>query len=130
MCLITRQAPKRAEKPIIIYKCVTFDLKSPCFQFQYKVGETYETKLGFNITDFGYNKITEGFHAYLELSSAYAKLDDAWVNWVNDDDNETSVILKCEIPVGTRYITDYCSVATEKIKVLEILTKLDENQNY
>lgn len=121
MCLVTSSPKQIAKQPIIVYKCLQEDLVSPCYNFQYEIGKTYESKLGIE-DKIPTTIINEGFHCYTRLVLAKAFLKVSW--WDKTVAHlivhYTSRIVKCEIPVGSEYYTDGSEIVSNKLKILEI----------
>lgn len=113
MCLRTTQRrADTAKNKIVCYKVARLLDEKPTFvsmfmNFRYKSGGMPRREKNFRCISRN-SAVYHGFHSYTAMRHAYRM-----ANWYD-------VILKCEIPPGSRYYTsaDGCEYCSNRIKVI------------
>lgn len=102
MCLNTRETkPSIAETDITVYKIIFHNNYSQVQRFEYEPNKIYEIDhLEIEISESVFNTVSEGFHAFKNLSGALLVKDitkGAMIPWVMK-------IVEFTIPKGSEYI--------------------------
>lgn len=128
MCLHTKwEEPKKATKPITIYKILRRDFMAPYQGFQYKLGKVYSTELrkssdpaSFDDKAGGWKQkminnniklhsISEGFHSALTKKRL-----------IESEIQTIQIICKGVIPKGAKYYKDGTGlIVSSKIKIIK-----------
>lgn len=120
MCLIAlNNTVQIAKEPIIAYKVIRFNYKSPCRGFDYSpyvenLGETIYDVIPNPFFDYMNDKyiVEEGLHLFTDLQHAK--------EYIDDDLDE--LIFKCEIPIGAYFILGkYGEICTDRFKFINEL---------
>ena len=129
MCLFRQGKLQIADKDIVSYKVVNFNLKSQYYNFQYEIGKTYNKVWSEDFIKYCEEKSTIGgnvFHSSLDKNSAiwiygenshYDPIDGHQIPQLGTG----QILFKCIIPAGTKYFKGACSeIVSEQIIIKEI----------
>jgi len=121
MCLITNKQPQIATEDIEVCKFLTVDRKAIFYDFQYELGELYETTIAESLAEYTPFTITENMYLNSNFDDweedivdgkliAYGKgfhsIKKDKINiYINEMEN--SVTFKAIIPKGATYIEDF-----------------------
>lgn len=118
MCLLAlNNTVQIAKEPIIAYKVIRFNYKSPCRGFDYSPYLENPDKVIYDTIpnpffDYTCDKyvVEEGLHLFIDLQHAKEFATDT----VDD------LIFKCEIPIGAYFILGkYGEICTDRFKFIE-----------
>lgn len=129
MCLFRLGLCKIADKDIIVYKVINSNFKSQYYNFQYKIGKTYNKKWDKDFIDYCEHHGTIGgnsFHSNLSKEDAtWLYGEDSHYDPINGHKipklGTEQILLKCIIPAGTKYFRgSFSEIASEQIIIEEI----------
>ena len=95
---------RKARKPIVCYKLIRLKtdndgvrrLRSWFYGFHYELGKTYTENCFMREVDDSWHEVNVGFHSFANENDA--RREASIFDWGSDD-----VLVRCEIPAGSRY---------------------------
>lgn len=118
MCLVSKNNNVQiAKEPIIAYKILDWNYKSPYKEFDYSpyvenLGETIYDVIPTPFFDYmcGRYVVEEGLHLFIDLQHAKEYVEDGL----------DELIFKCEIPIGSYFIEgEYGEICADQFRFIE-----------
>lgn len=127
MCFIAyKDNLKVADRDIKCYKCLQSNLKSPCYEAEYKIGKDMKSLFTFEWLDDSFKgvlKIKKGLHSFISIETAKRRAKSGlwWYNQVFMTAASSPIVVECIIPKGSQYLTNGIEYVSDHLKPIKVV---------